>query len=130
MAPYSHPSWNPHDASLVRISVSTCLLAGGSVLLLLVLGYQEWQQFGTITRGCDPFTRMGTVLSGWKVVPWFGILGLPLLGIGRMAHTLFTRIRKPGFARQVKIEGILLLALTCGLALALVALEQSGHAAC
>lgn len=130
LAPHSHPSWNPHDASLVVAWASICLLVGGAVLLLLVLGYQEWQQFGTITRGCDPYTRMGTVLSGWKVVPWFGIVGLPLLGIGRMVHTLFTRVRKPGFARQVKVEGIILLVVTVGLALALVALEQSGHTAC
>lgn len=128
--PSSHPSWNPHDGNWVFLWAALCLLIGGFVLLSLAFGYQEWQHDGTVTRGCDPDTRRGAVLSGWKVAAWFGMLAVPLLGICRVVHTPFSRVHKPGFALQVNVEGVLLLAVTFGLAHALEALERSARAAC
>lgn len=128
--PSSHPSWNPNDGHWVFLWAALSLVIGGFVLLSLVLGYQDWQRTGMVTRGCDAQTHMGTVLTGWKLAAWFGILTVPLLGICRVAHTLLTRIYKPGFALQVNVEGIVLLGTTYGLAMALDALERSARAAC
>jgi hypothetical protein len=130
LAPYSHPSWNPHDGSWVGIWAGICLAIGVFVLLSLVVGYQDWQHDGTVTRGCDPDTRRGAVLSGWKAAAWFGMLAVALLGICRVAYTLFTRVHKPGFALRANVEGILLLAVIFGLVQALEALERSARAVC
>ena len=128
--PSPHPSWNPHDGNWVFLWTAISLLIGGFVLLFMVFGYQDWQRTGMITRGCDAQTHMGTVLTGWKAAAWFGILALPLLGICRLAHTLLTRAYKPAFALQINVEGIVVLAMTFGLAFVLEALQRSARAAC
>lgn len=125
----SHPSWNPNDGHWVFLWTALSLVIGGFVLLSLVIGYQDWLRTGMITRGCDEATH-GTVLTGWKVAAWFGMLSVPLLGICRVVYTLCRRIYKPGFALQINVEGIVFLGVTFGLAHALSVLERSALAAC
>lgn len=123
------PSWNPHDGRWVLFWTMVVLALGGGVLLILAMGYTDWQRHGAIIQ-CNAATHLGTVLRGWKMWLYLGILATPLLGIGKLLHTMATRIHRPGFTLQINVEGAILLACAFALSQALGMLQQSARAAC
>lgn len=127
-SPEPEPSWNPHDDRWAMSWLMVALALGGIVLLFIAMDYSAWRD-GSIVR-CDEATHTGTVLRGWKLWLHVGILAIPLVGIGRLLHTMSTRIHRPGFALQINVEGVLLVACSLGLAHALAALEKSARAMC
>ena len=123
------PVWNPHDGRWVLFWTIVALALGGGILLLLAIGYNDWQRHGAIVQ-CNAATHLGTVLRGWKMWLYLGLLATPLLGIGRLLHTMATRMHRPGFTLQINVEGTVLLVAAFALSQALGALQASARGAC
>lgn len=123
------PAWNPHDGRWVLFWTMVALALGGAILLLLAMGYTDWQRQGGIVQ-CNAATHVGSVLRGGKMWLYLGVLATPLLGVGKLLHTMATRMHRPGFALQINVEGCILVGGAFVLSQALGALQASARTAC
>lgn len=141
----SRPLWRPRaeraqlepDGHWVLFWTMVALELGGGVLLILAMGYNDWQRHGAIIQ-CNAATHMATVLRGcgaaglrgWQMWLYLGILATPLLGIGKLLHTMATRMNRPGFTLQINVEGAILVGCAFALSQALGALPNSRRGVC
>lgn len=104
-------TWNPHDAQWVACWLFIMVPLAVAIVGVAFWEYRELTIHGAIVH-CNKKEEWGYVLQGWKAKAYLGVVLSPLLPWCKMAHTMATRMHKPGFALRIHLEGIALLAVT------------------
>lgn len=100
---------------------------------LLLFGCLVWTREQYLHDGVLSFcgaAHSGYLMASWKVAVFYGLLGAPLLGLGRLIYLMIVRIHMPSFRARLNVEGTIVVVLSVLALGTLMALLESARVWC